>query len=65
MIKMISFIIFNGTYSFSVYGVHSKEESCYQSWPYCSTENHTTELHIQVAHCTMQKYINQMVAHGL
>ena len=51
-------------YCFSVYGVHSKEKSCYQSWPHL-TENHTTQLDIQVAHCTMQEYIHQMVAHGL
>ena len=53
-----------GTYRFSVNGVHSKEESCYQSWPHL-TENHTTQLDIQVAHCTMQEYIHQMVAHWL
>ena len=47
-----------------MYGVHSKEESCYQSWPHL-TEDHTTQLDIQVAYCTMQEYIHQMVAHGL
>ena len=52
------------THSFSVYGVDSIEESCYQSWPHL-TENNTTQLDIQVAHCTMQEYIHQMVAHGL
>ena len=52
------------THCFGVYGVHSKEKSCYQSWPHL-TENHTTQLDIQVAHCTMQEYIHQMVAHGL
>ena len=48
-------------YGFSVDGVHSKEESCYQSWPHL-TENHTTQLDIQVAHCTMQEYIHQIGA---
>ena len=47
-----------------MYGVDSIEESCYQSWPHL-TENNTTQLDIQVAHCTMQEYIHQMVAHGL
>ena len=60
------FVISEGpqTHSFSVYWVYSKEESCYESRPHL-TEDHTTQLDIQVAHCTMQEYIHQMVAHGL
>ena len=42
----------HSTYSLSVYGVHSKQQPGYQCWPHC-TENHTTQLYIQVAHCTV------------
>ena len=55
---------YNLTYSLSVYGVYSKQQPGYQCWPHC-TEDHSTQLHIQVAHCTVQEYVHQMVPHGL
>ena len=54
----------NFTYSLSVYGMYSKQQPGYQCWPHC-TEDHSTQLHIQVAHCTVQEHVHQMVPHGL
>ena len=54
----------HSAYSLSVYGVYSKQQPGYQCWPHC-TEDHSTQLHIQVAHCTVQEHVHQMVPHRL
>ena len=52
------------TYSLSVYRMYCKQQSSYQSWPHLP-EDQPTQLHVQVAHCTVQENFHQMVPHGL